>query len=102
MVAVGLGGVLIEQLAEATLLRPPFDRDAALHALRSLLGGRLVQGVRGLSLDEQNQVAAVMVGVGQLALDLPEVSEVDINPIRVEAGRAVAADALVVLSRAQE
>ncbi|WP_233809908.1 acetate--CoA ligase family protein [Paraburkholderia sp. HP33-1] len=101
MVAVGLGGVLIEQIAETALLRPPFDTATALRAIRGLLGGRLVKGRRGLSEQEQVQIAEVMVGVGNLALDLPEVAEVDINPIRVGDARAVAvaADALVVLAR---
>ena len=98
MVAVGLGGVLVEQLAETTLLRPPFDRAAARDALGCLLSGRLVQGRRGLSSEEQDQIADIMIGVGQLALELNEVSEIDINPIRVDGGRAYAADALVVLA----
>lgn len=98
MVAVGLGGVLVEQLAETALLRPPFDHDAARAALGQLLGGRLVQGHRGLSADEQEQIAAIMVGVGELALELPEIAEIDINPIRVDDGDALAADALVVLA----
>ena len=98
MVALGLGGVLIEQIAETVLLRPPFDRQMALDAIASLLGGRLVQGRRGLSDAEQAQLADIMLGVGQLALDLPELAEIDINPIRVDEGRAIAADALVVLA----
>lgn len=98
IVAVGIGGVLVEQLAETALLRPPFDRETACRALGQLLGGRLVQGRRGLSSDEQNKIADIMIGVGNLALELEEVSEIDINPIRVDAGNAFAADALVVLA----
>ncbi|MCU1717669.1 acetate--CoA ligase family protein [Pseudomonas sp. 5P_3.1_Bac2] len=102
MVAVGLGGVLVEQLAETTLLRPPFSLETARQALGQLLQGRLVQGRRGLSHDEQEQIAAIMVGVGNLALEHDNISEVDINPIRVDAGKAYAADALVVLAGAPE
>lgn len=102
MVAVGLGGVLVEQLAETTLLRPPFSLETARQALGQLLGGRLIQGRRGLSDEEQNQIAAIMVGVGNLALENDNISEVDINPIRVDEGKAYAADALVVLAGAPE
>jgi len=97
MVAVGLGGVLIEQLAQTVLLRPPFTVNTALHALGQLLDGRLVKGRRGLSGDEQHAIAWIMCCVGQLALELAQIAEIDLNPIRVEGGRAVAADALVVL-----
>ncbi len=102
MVAVGLGGVLVEQLAETTLLRPPFDLATAQQALGHLLKGRLVQGRRGLSQTEQTRIAEIMVGVGNLALEHDEIAEVDINPIRVDNGEAYAADALVVLAESAE
>ncbi len=102
MVAVGLGGVLVEQLAETSLLRPPFSPDTAKQALGQLLGGRLVQGRRGLSEAEQDQIAAIMVGVGNLALEHENIQEIDINPIRVDNGKAMAADALVVLAGAPQ
>ncbi|EPL15595.1 acetate--CoA ligase family protein [Pseudomonas sp. CF161] len=98
MVAIGLGGVLVEQLAETVLLRPPFNLAMARTALGQLLHGRLILGRRGLSKQEQDQVGAIMVGIGNLALELDEVQEIDVNPIRVADGLAFAADALVVLA----
>jgi acetate---CoA ligase (ADP-forming) len=97
IVAVGLGGVLIEILGEAALLRPPFGVSEATAALGQLVGGRLVRGGRGLTEAEQSKVAEVMVGVGQLALEFEQVAEVDVNPIRVADGLVRAADALIVL-----
>jgi acyl-CoA synthetase (NDP forming) len=97
IVAIGLGGVLVEILNETALLRPPFDEDQARSALARLAGGRLVRGPRGLAGDEQAEAARLMVGVGFLALELEQVAEVDVNPVRVAAGSARAADALVVL-----
>jgi hypothetical protein len=38
-----------------------------------------------------------MVGLGQIALELPEIAEVDINPVRLADGRAIAADALILV-----
>ncbi|GAA4232645.1 acyl-CoA synthetase (NDP forming) [Streptosporangium album] len=97
MVALGLGGVLVEVLSEAVLLRPPFDADTARAALGELLGGRLVTGRRGLSEAEQQAAAQVMAGLGVLALELDEVTEVDVNPLRVADGVVLAADALIVV-----
>jgi len=97
MVAVGLGGVLIEQLAQTVLLRPPFTLNTARNALAGLLDGRLITGRRGLCADGQTALANIMLGVGQMGLELAQVEEIDINPIRVADGRAVAADALIVL-----
>lgn len=96
VVTVGLGGILVEILSETALLRPPFGPDEVVAAMGQLLGGRLLGGSRGLSEVEQQQVAALVVGIGQMALELDEVAEVDVNPVRVAEGAAKAADALIV------
>jgi acetate---CoA ligase (ADP-forming) len=97
MIAIGMGGTLVESLSEAELLRPPFDLDRAKAAIAGLLNGRLVVNPRGLSKAEQEEVATIMVGLGHLAFEFVAVTEVDVNPIRVGAGSARAADALLVL-----
>jgi hypothetical protein len=97
IVAVGLGGILVEILRETALLRPPFGLDEAKGALAGLAGGRLVRSGRGLSEAEQDEVARVMVGIGLLALEFEQVAEIDVNPVRVADGSARAADALIVL-----
>jgi acyl-CoA synthetase (NDP forming) len=97
IVAVGLGGVAVEILGAAALLRPPFGAGEVRAALAELVGGRLLGGGRGLDEAEQAAVVDVVVGVGNLALELPEVAEIDVNPIRVADGAVRAADALVVV-----
>ena len=97
IVAVGLGGILVEILSETALLRPPFGRADATTVLASLAGGRLVKSDRGLTATEQAEVAAVMVAVGSMAMEFEEIAAVDINPLQVAAGSARAADALIVL-----
>jgi acetate---CoA ligase (ADP-forming) len=98
IVAIGLGGIFVEILAQAVLLKPPFDKAAAIASVGKLCGGRLVGGARGLSPEEADVIAAIAVALGQIALELPEIEEVDINPVRVDDGKAIAADALVVLA----
>jgi acetate---CoA ligase (ADP-forming) len=98
IVAVGLGGILVEILSQTALLRPPFDIAQAAVAVGQLAGGRLITSGRGLSDAEQIAVAGVMVGLGNLALEFDAVAEVDVNPLRVADGGAVAADALIVLN----
>jgi len=53
---------------------------------------------RGLSQAQAEIIAGVLTGVGALALELPEVESVDINPIRVDGDVAKAVDALIVIS----
>jgi acyl-CoA synthetase (NDP forming) len=97
IVAVGLGGVAVEILGQAVLLRPPFGPAEVRSALRELAGGRLLGESRGLNEAEQDAVVSLATGVGNLALELDEVVEIDVNPVRVADGAVFAADALVVL-----
>jgi acetyltransferase len=97
VVVLSLGGVLIEVLSETAMLKPPFRRADAERALGGLLGGRLVAGGRGLSEPEVAAVSNIMVSLGDLALELTDVTEVDVNPVRVADGSVCAADALIVV-----
>jgi acyl-CoA synthetase (NDP forming) len=97
IVAVGLGGVLVEVLGQAAVMQAPFDRGDVKVALQGLLDGRLLSSHRGLSPQELDAVARLAVALGHAALELPEISEIDINPVRVADGAALAADGLIVV-----
>jgi acyl-CoA synthetase (NDP forming) len=102
IVAVGLGGVMVEILGEAALLPVPFDALDVKQALEGLLGGRLLSSSRGLKADELDAVTRLALALGQAALELPEIAEIDVNPVRVADGAALAADALIVVSGAAQ
>ena len=102
MVVVGLGGLMVEVMAEVAMLRAPFSAEAARGVISGLCQGRIVSARRGLDPQELDAVVAIVCGLGEMALELPEIAEVDINPVRVANGRAVSADALVVLSGAAD
>jgi acyl-CoA synthetase (NDP forming) len=102
MVAIGLGGVLVELMDEVVLLRLPFGPGDVRRALATLLGGRLLSGRRGLVDAEVDSITRVLIGVGHLALEVDAITEIDVNPLRVHRGRVVAADALIVVGVSME
>src|SRR5699024_2054162 len=89
VIAIGLGGVAIEIMAAAVLLHAPFSHETAVRTIRGLLEGRIVSAARGLSEEEVDELAKIAVAVGRLAIDVPEISEIDVNPVRVHEGKAV-------------
>lgn len=95
IVAIGLGGVAVEIMAAAVLLRAPFTQETAVRTIGGLLDGRIRTAARGLSDAEIDELARIAVAVADIALDNPAISEIDVNPVRVHEGRAVAADALI-------
>jgi acetyltransferase len=99
VVLVGIGGTLTEVLDDVAVRLAPLDIPAALSMLDQLRGARMLDGVRGRPPVDRAAVASMLVALGQLGVERPEVFEVDLNPVIASADGAVAVDALVVVER---
>jgi acetyltransferase len=86
VLAVGVGGVAVEELDRLTLTAAPLDRETA----------REVVAEAGV-LDSGDVVASTMEALGRLALAHPEIASIDVNPLVLGVDGAVAVDALVVV-----
>ena len=100
MIAIGLGGVLIEILGTPQLLHAPFGIAEARLAVGRVAGGRIGHATRGLDEEQREQLAQSAVALGNLALEHPYVASVDVNPLMAGAHGLVAVDALLVLDDA--
>jgi acetyltransferase len=98
IVLVGLGGILAEALDDVVLALAPVGRDEALAMLARLRGARLLDGVRGRPPIDRGAVADILVGVGRLGLERPDIKAIDLNPVIASAVAAIAVDALVVIA----
>ncbi len=101
---VGAGGVLTELLEDAAHRLAPVDRQEALEMLAGLRVAPALDGSRGRPGIDRDAVAHVIVAVGDLLTELPEVRELDLNPILPGPGGrgCVAVDALIVLAGGDE
>lgn len=97
VVVFGLGGVLTEALGDIALAVAPVDDRDATELPDLIRAKRLLGAFRGYPPVDRVALAAVIQAVGQMALDHPEIAEIDVNPLLIERGRPVAADALVIL-----
>lgn len=98
VVVVGFGGVLVELLHDVATRLAPVDTDAALSMLGELRGAALFGPFRGRPAVDVAAVAGVIARVSQLLIELPEVRELDLNPVFVGAdGDATVVDGLVVV-----
>jgi acyl-CoA synthetase (NDP forming) len=96
--ACGLGGVLTELLREVSLRLLPIGRDDAIAMLREGRKASLLRGFRGAPPCDESALAAVLEAVGGLLLDHPEIVELDVNPLIAAGERAVAVDALIIVT----
>jgi acetyltransferase len=100
-VVIGLGGVLAEAVADSTVRLAPLSANDVAEMLESLRGKKLLDGFRNLPKCNRDAIAAVAIALGRLMAEHPEITEVEINPLRVNAEGALALDALVVLEQAR-
>ncbi|MGC9958749.1 acetate--CoA ligase family protein [Roseiarcus sp.] len=97
LIAVGMGGVLVELLQDAAVRLAPVSDRSARAMVESLKGYKLLKGYRGVEGVDLNSLVDVICRVSELADDLKDlIEEIDVNPVIVSATGAVAADALVV------
>jgi hypothetical protein len=65
--------------------------------LDGLRGAQLLRGTRGQPPVDRAAVVSMIVGLGRLGVERPDILEVDLNPVIASVGGAIAVDALVVL-----
>ena len=81
LVMVAAGGVAIDVWDDRAFLMPPLSRRDVAAALRSLRIWPLLHGHRGAPGVDLGALEDLVLAVGQLALDVPEIAELDLNPI---------------------
>ena len=59
---------------------------------------RMLKAYRDIPAADENAVALVLVKLAQLAADLPEVRELDVNPLLVDENGAIGVDARVAIA----
>ena len=97
LVAFGPGGVLAELIGDACFRIAPLtdvDADELVHTGKA---GRLVSGFRGAPPADAGALAELVQRLSALAEDLPEVAELDLNPVVARAHGCVAVDARIRL-----
>ncbi len=95
LVAFGPGGVLAELIGEAQFRLAPLTDLDAKELVRSGKAGRLVAGFRGTPPADEAALVDLLLRLSLLVDDLPEVAELDLNPVLALPDRCLAVDARV-------
>ncbi len=81
LIAFGLGGIHVEILADVCFrVTPLTDQDAA-EMVRGIRGYRLLEGYRGHPPADVGAIQEVLLRVSRMVEDVPEIRELDLNPI---------------------
>ncbi len=99
-VLFGLGGILTEALADVVFRLAPLSDADASEMIESIQSKRLLGPFRGEASVDRRVLTRILKGLASLAEAVPEIAEIDINPLIVTAdGSLMAVDALITLAR---
>ena len=94
----GAGGVAVEVLADRAIALPPLNVPLARALVERTRVAKLLKGYRDTPAADEAAVHDVLVAVSQLLAEVPEVAELDINPLIVDEHGAIALDARIAVS----
>jgi len=103
LVMFGSGGVEVEARGDVAFALAPLSREDAEDLLDRTWAGRRLKGFRGAPPADRAAVADVILRLGQLAAECPDLAEIDINPLFVlpPGQGAVVADVRIEVRRGQ-
>ncbi|MDE3085783.1 MAG: GNAT family N-acetyltransferase [Acidobacteriota bacterium] len=95
VVLFGLGGTAVELLGDHVTRLAPLTDVEATEMVRELRAAPLLTGYRGSPPVDTGAVVDVLVRLGRLAAELPELAEADCNPLVVTPSGAAVVDARI-------
>jgi acetyltransferase len=100
VVVFGHGGTAVEIINDKALALPPLDLQLARDLIERTRVSRLLRAYRDVPAVKQDSVAMVLVKLAQMAADIPEIRELDINPLLADQAGVLAVDARVAVGHA--
>lgn len=97
VIVFGRGGTAAELIADTHVALPPLDLASAESLISRTRVSRILAAYRDVPAADRRAIAHVLVALGQMALSLPQIRELDLNPILADASGAVAVDARIAL-----
>jgi acetyltransferase len=95
VIVFGRGGTAVEVINDKALALPPLDLPLARDLIERTRVSRLLRGYRDVPAAKPDAVAMVLVKLAQMAADIPEIRELDINPLLADESGVLAVDARV-------
>jgi acetyltransferase len=97
----GHGGTAVEVIGDRAIGLPPLNLVLAREMIMRTRVSRMLKGYRDRPPADLEAIAATLVKLSQLLVDIEEITELDINPLLADHHGVLALDARIVVSRAK-
>lgn len=92
IILFGHGGTAVEVIGDRAVALPPLNEPLARALVQRTRVAKLLAGYRGIPAADLQGVYSVLQAVSQLLADVPELAELDINPLVADADGVLALD----------
>jgi acetyltransferase len=99
VIVFGRGGTAVELINDKALALPPLDLQLARDLIERTRVSRILRAYRDVPAVKPDAVALVLVKLAQMAADIPQIHELDINPLLADETGVLVVDARVSVGR---
>lgn len=97
VIVFGHGGTAVEVINDKALALPPLDLKLARDLVERTRVSRLLRAYRDVPAVKQDEIPLTLVKLAQLAADIPEIRELDLNPLLADETGVLTVDARVAV-----
>jgi len=101
VIMFGLGGIFVEVLKDVSFRVAPLTTEDIEEMIREIKGYKILTGVRGEKPKDIEAIKEILARLSQIAIDNPEIQEVDLNPVIVhEKGASIVDSRVLIINEA--
>ena len=97
VISFGSGGTAVEVLRDRAIALPPLNSFIANDLINKTRVAKLLREFRNLAAVNMHALEQVLLRISEIVCELPQIRELDINPIMADDTRVLALDARVVI-----
>ena len=98
VIMFGLGGIFVEVLKDVSFRVAPLADEDIDDMIQEIKGYRILTGIRGEKPTDIPAIKNIIVRVSEIAVDNPEIQEIDLNPVIVHEKGASIVDSRIILT----
>jgi acetyltransferase len=98
VIVFGRGGTAVEVIGDKALALPPLDLKLAGELIARTRVSRVLKAYRDVPAADIEAIALLLVKLAQLAADLPQLRELDLNPVLADRNGLIAVDARIAVA----
>jgi acyl-CoA synthetase (NDP forming) len=97
VIMFGLGGIFVEVLKDVSFRVAPLAQEDIDEMVEEIKGYKILTGIRGESPKDIDALKDILAKLSEIAIDNPEIREIDLNPVIVHEKGASIVDSRMIL-----